>query len=255
MHLMLENSWLLYFVTGFLGLCFGSLISLLSYRLPRDLPVGAQRSKCPHCHTTLKARDLIPLLSFLVSCARCRYCKTALSWRYPAIELLTAAAFLFVVWLHGPALHTVCLLGLTVSVITLIVTDLEQYIIPDEMQWAMAVFAIADFFFTDKAWQDHLIAAASAGALAMALRVGFRKLRKKEGLGLGDVKLFTVAGLWLSIALLPLFFLASGLIGIATALLWRAMGRGQYFPFGPALAVALWFCAVFFDTLATFFIH
>lgn len=240
MQLLMTHPWLLYAIVGFLGLCFGSLISLLSYRLPRDLPVGMERSRCPHCNTALKSRDLIPLLSFLFARAKCRYCAVPLSWRYPAIELLTGAAFIFTLWLHGPTIHAALLMGLAVCVITLIVTDLEHYIISDEVQIAIGTLAVADIFVTAKDWQSHLIAALLAGGLALGLRVGFRALRKKEGLGLGDVKLFAVAGLWLGLDALPVFILMSGLIGIVSALIWRLLGRGEYFPFGPALAMALW---------------
>jgi leader peptidase (prepilin peptidase)/N-methyltransferase len=234
-----------YPIAAFMGLCFGSFISALSYRLPRSLPWATARSKCTQCDTVLKARDLIPLFSFLISRANCRYCSAPISWRYPMLELLTASCFVALLWLHGPSLHMVMLAGLTVCVIALILTDLEHFLIPDELQIAMAVLAVADIFYADKSWQEHVTAALVAGGLAWGLRVGFRWLRKKEGLGFGDVKLFAVAGLWLGLQPFVLFMMLAGVLGILFALIWRMSGRGEYFPFGPALAVALLICAAY----------
>jgi len=238
---------ILYPATVLFGLCCGSFISALSYRLPRDISFVTPPSRCPHCDTVLRARDLIPVLSYLLSRGRCRYCHTLVSPRYPALELLTALSFTGVLWLHGPSWHTLILMGLLVCVIALIMTDLEHYLMPDELQVAMAALGLVYLYVMQAPWAAHLLMAGVAGGLAWGLRAGFRWLRHKEGLGLGDVKFFAVAGLWLGGYGFVLFMLLSGMLGILFALAWRLCGRGSYFPFGPALAVSLLLCVLFPD--------
>ncbi len=234
-----ENHWIIWPIIGFVGLCFGSLISLLSYRLPLDLPVVAAHSRCPHCSTTLKARDLIPLLSFMMARGTCRHCKVKLSVRYMISEVMTAAVFVALFAMYGLSAQWVCLCLLAVSIITLIITDLEHYLIPDELQILMLGAGVWWIFLTHKPFDAHLIAAFSGAATGAALVYGFRFLRHKDGLGWGDVKLMGVAGLWLGLEPMVPFFFYAGVLGIVLAMLWRALGRGEYFPFGPALAISM----------------
>lgn len=238
MEAFLHSAWV-WPVLAFLGACFGSFISLLSYRIPHDLPWIATRSQCPRCKTALGWRDLMPVLSYLLAGRRCRHCAAPMSPRYVLIELTTAAAFTGLYALKGPGWEFVILAGLAVCVIALIVTDLEHYMIPDAVQAAMAALGMAYVFQQGEALDARLLHAALAFGIGLALHYGYYWLKGRHGLGFGDVKLLGVAGLWLDLHALPVFLFLSGVIGILSALLWRLAGRGASFPFGPALAAAL----------------
>ena len=97
-----------------------------------------------------------------------------------------------------------------------------------------------------------LAGGALAGGVAYAIRYAFKRLRGRDALGLGDVKYFAVAGLWLGPSGLPAFMVVTGVAGIAFALLWRRLGGGCEFPFGPALALGLFICLLFPELVRLF---
>jgi prepilin signal peptidase PulO-like enzyme (type II secretory pathway) len=227
------------------GLCFGSFATLAIYRLPRGDGIVAGRSRCPNCLTSLAARDLIPVLSWLLQKGRCRYCKTHFSSRYPLIELATASLFIITYLMHGISLASVLLMLMSVPLIVMVMVDLEHMIIPDEVHLALLVLALG----------YHAVVGTPPGSVALgfvvmlgvglSLHYGYYYLRGRDGLGYGDVKFFTIAGIWLGLyPILPFLFLAGG-FGVLTGLLWRVLGKGELFPFAPSLALALWVCVQF----------
>src|SRR5690606_29959674 len=193
----------------------------------------------------LKARDLWPLLSWVIAEGKCRYCGNTVSWRYPLTEVVTAAVFLLVYAYYGFTLQALLLCLLVVVLLIMIVADLEHTIIPDEVHVALLPLGLIYHFIIGTDWS--MVAGGFAVGLftGLSLHHGYRWLRKKEGLGYGDVKFFAVAGIWLTLYPFVPFLFFSGLFGIATGLLWRALKLGAYFPLGPALAVALFVCVAF----------
>jgi prepilin signal peptidase PulO-like enzyme (type II secretory pathway) len=228
-----------------LGAAIGSFLTLVTYRLPREQPIGLSRSRCPACGTTLTVRDLFPILSWVVARGKCRHCKTRISVRYPLTELACAAGALAAVAMLGFTLEAFAVAGLWWCIVAITITDLEHYIILDEVQIALVVFGV----LYHVALGTDAMAVASAAiiglAIGLSLKYGFMYLRKKDGLGMGDVKLLCGAGVWLasSISFVPFLFFA-GVLGIAFGVVWRVLGRGQMFPFGPALAASLWVCVL-----------
>ncbi len=228
------------------GLAFGSFATLVSYRLPHESSIVFTRSQCPSCKHPLDALDLFPVISWLAHGGACRHCKAAVSIRYPLTELATMALFLLVYEQMGISVASVLCALLAVCIVILTVTDLEHQIIPDQIQWAMAVLAILWHALTPAGnlW-DAGIGLLAGGGFGWALQNGYKLLRKRDGLGTGDVKFLAVAGLWLGpLGLVPLF-LYSGILGIITALIWRMLGKGPIFPFGPALAFSMFLMVVF----------
>ena len=223
-----------------LGLFFGSLASALSYRLPRGLPIGADRSRCPACGTPLMPRDLVPLLSWSLNRGRCRHCAASVSWRYPAIEAVTALVF-FGAWLVGGGdLLRTALLALTgFALIVITVADLEERIIPDVMLLFLLPVAFTWRAVTDGDWIDAGLGASFGLAMSLGLRWAFRRWRGKDALGLGDVKFLGVAGLYLGLQGFSAFLIIAGCAGIGLGVIWRLAGHGRIFPFGPALCLAL----------------
>lgn len=232
-----------------LGLAFGSFVTLASYRLPRDEPIIAGRSRCPSCKTPLAARDLVPVVSWLLQRRRCRRCGAPVSPRYAIIEVVLGALFVAVYLRLGAGVEGLFLAGLAVGLVILAAVDIEAGIIPDKVLIVLAPLALAYQFALGDALAG-LAGGALAGGVAAAVRLVFLRLRGREGLGLGDVKFFAVAGLWLGPMGVPGFMVVSGLAGAIFARLWRRMGGGEEFPFGPALALGL-FLSLLFPGLAT----
>jgi leader peptidase (prepilin peptidase)/N-methyltransferase len=191
--------------------------------------------------------DLVPLMSWLALKGRCRYCDHVIGVRYPVMELATGLAFL-IAWLtagFGPAFPM--LAALSVILVVLATVDIEHGYLPDPLQVAAAVLA-PGWWMTQADLPAAAISGIGAGillaALGLLLRWAVQRIRRREGLGLGDVKLMAVAGLWLGLAPIPLFLVLTGFVGVILAFFWRATGRGPEFPLGPAIATALFLCLV-----------
>lgn len=225
--------------TAFVGLCVGSYITMASYRLPLQLETIITPSYCPRCNHRLGFRDLFPVLSWVAHMGRCGHCKAPISVRYPITELITAAVFLWIYANYGTSVMAFLIAGVAIGVIILVITDLEHYIIPDQIQLWLGLLGLVHLFVLDLPIMPGIIGALAGFVFGYILCVGYPMIRGIQGLGFGDVKFFAVAGLWLGWKDLIPFFVLSGLLGVILALLWRAMGRGKYFPFGPALGISL----------------
>lgn len=238
-------SGVLWGVIALVGASIGSFITLITYRLPRDEKVGMTRSRCPQCGTTLGIRDLVPILSWIVSRGRCRHCAARVGIRYPLTELVCAAGALGAAATYGLTLEAFALAGLWWSIVALTITDLEEYIILDEVQVAIIIFGVLYHYALGTSPLLVGVAAAFGLGIGLVLKYGFLFIRKKDGLGLGDVKFLFGAGLWLGdpASLVPFLFYA-GVVGTVFGLCWRLVSRGKIFPFGPALAGALFACVV-----------
>ena len=224
----------------FFGLLIGSFLNVSIHRWPRDLSVVRPRSHCPACEKTIAWHDNIPIVSYLALGGRCRYCGARISWRYPVVELLTGLLFFFFVRELGltPAALKMCMFS--AMLVALLFSDLETRILPDELTLggtlAGLLFSIfvpvpesivqATLWFAgiQVAGRADWIVESAAGAAvpAFVLWVSgwiYERVRHREGLGFGDVKLIAMVGsfLGLSGALLTLAggSLAGSIIGYA----------------------------------------
>ncbi len=246
--IFMANNTILWALIAFIGASMGSFLTLVTYRLPREEKIGMTRSRCPNCKTVLKVPDLFPVLSWLFSRGKCRHCKTKVSFRYPLTEIACSAGTIAAAYYFGFTLQALALAGLWWCFVAIIVTDLEHYIILDEVQIAIILFGALYHYAIGTAWVDVIVAAFFGLALGLTLKYGFLFLRKKDGLGLGDVKLLFGIGLWLaSITSFVPFLFFSGLLGVVCGLLWRITGQGEQFPFGPALMASLLLCILWPD--------
>lgn len=234
------------------GLVFGSFITLASYRLPRGQGIVLGASRCPVCTTPLGFRDLWPVLSWLASKGRCRHCAAPVSVRYPLIEMATASVFLLIFWRYGLSLQGMVLALLAVTLLIMIVADFEHYIIPDQIHVFLLPLGLFYHYLIETPLEESLFGLIAGLVLGPGLHYGYRWVRKKEGLGFGDVKFLAVAGLWVGLMAMPPFLFLSGMLGVALGLVWRALGKGPRFPFGPALAAALFLCVAFPETMEFF---
>lgn len=234
--------WLLGGFIFCIGLLFGSFSTMASYRIPRDEDLVFKRSNCPKCKHPLGVLDLIPVVSWAIRKGKCRYCKAPVSMRYPLIELFCASLFLAIFWRFGLEVEAWPIYVLGLSLVIMIAVDLEHKIIPDMLQIIMLLAGVGYHFILATPWSYVILNAVFYLSFALLLRWGFYLWKRKEGLGFGDVKFFAVTGVWIDVNHFVAYLFISGISGILLSIIWRKIGRGQEFPFGPALGLALLAC-------------
>ena len=220
---------------GLLGLVFGSFLNVCICRLPRHESATAGRSRCPDCGAAIRARDNVPLLSYLVLRGRCRDCGAAISWRYPAIELATAALWVlcwleFGVSLEGIGMAVFCFLALGLAAM-----DAETMLLPDAFTLPGIVLGVIySGAMCEGGWPGRLRCAglslgwaAGAAALILAIRGLYWLVRRREGMGLGDAKLLAMIAAWLGPANAMLTFFLAVVSGAVYGLLWLAAKKGK----------------------------
>ena len=227
------------------GLVFGSFVTCASYRLPLEIDVIKKPSYCPNCQIKLGFKDLFPVLSWAFSGGKCRHCSAKISVRYPLIEIITAGLFAFLYFRYGLIIQGFILAGMVVMLMVMIVADLEHFIIPDCVHLALLPLAlfyryIGGTFSPDILWGFLLML-----GLGLFLHYGYSHLRGRSMLGYGDVKFFAIVGVWLDLSAIPMFLMLAGVLGVVLGLIWRMMGKGPVFPFGPALAISLFICLTY----------
>lgn len=232
-----------YVLAGLLGLCVGSFLNVVIYRLPNGMSLSHPGSHCPKCDYALKWYDNIPVLSYLFLGGKCRSCRAPISPRYIAVELLNAVLWLLSVWLffEESAVYAVTAMVVSSLLICVFFIDLEHMLIFDRFQILLALCGVAAMF-TDSftAWQDHLIGAAVGAGVFMALYYGSLAVLKIEGLGQGDVKYAAAAGLLLGWQkFIPAILIGSvlGCVFMVAANRIRHAEKHTEYPFGPFLVV------------------
>ncbi len=242
------------------GLLIGSFLNVCIYRLPRDLSVVRPRSFCPVCEKTIAWYDNVPLLSFLLLRGRCRHCGNRIGWRYPLVEVLTAASFFLAI--HGYGLNpsgfkfctfSALLIGLTFA-------DFEERILPDEMTLGGVVAGLAFAFWspipsalgflllplgTNPRWLsvgEAVIGAVLCGGTIWMVGAAYEKIRHREGLGFGDVKMITMIGAFLGLQGALLTLIVGSVLGAVLGLLFIVIARkdasSYELPFGSFLGIA-----------------
>jgi leader peptidase (prepilin peptidase) / N-methyltransferase len=245
------------------GLLIGSFLNVCIHRWPRGRSVVRPRSHCVRCRKTIPWYDNIPVVSYLVLGGKCRYCGRHISLRYPFVELITGLLFAFFVATLGPTLAAVKMCVFAAILIALTFSDLEKRILPDELTLGGTVIGLAFAAFVpvqdetsgpllwlmglDWTGRAEWLAAAAAGAILPALFLWaggwiYAKVRQKEGLGLGDVKLMVMVGSFLGLQYALLTLLAGSVLGSVVSLLyiWGARKDASTYelPFGSFLAAA-----------------
>lgn len=219
-----------------LGAIAGSFLATIVVRWPRGETVVRGRSRCDGCGRTLTGFELVPLLSGLVQRGKCRSCGGAIDRDHLTIELaaaaIGAAAFGFSPGLAGAgwALFGWLLLALAAL-------DLRHFWLPDRLTAPLAGLGLALGGVTSGAWPLDRLVGALAGFISLWVTgAAYRRLRGRDGLGLGDAKLLGGIGAWLGWQALPFVLLAGSLIGLIAAAVSGELTRDRHVPFGAALA-------------------
>jgi leader peptidase (prepilin peptidase)/N-methyltransferase len=256
-------------IAGLFGLLIGSFLNVCIYRWPRDLSVVRPRSACVECGKPIAWYDNVPVLSYLILGGRCRQCGARIHWRYPLVELITAICFAYFVHKSGMSVIGAKYCVFAAILIALVFCDLDMLILPDE--FTIGGFAIGLVFAFLTPVPDttfHLLASllgwlpgprpgmvgeALLGAIVPAggIWLGgwlFERLRHKEGLGFGDVKMLAMVGAFLGIrgALLTIVLGAGAGSGVGLAFI-KATGKdaASYpLPFGSFLGAAALVAAI-----------
>jgi leader peptidase (prepilin peptidase)/N-methyltransferase len=219
-----------------LGLCVGSFLNVVIARLPEGRSIVTPGSACPRCGRAIAWYDNVPVLSFLRLRGRCRHCAGAISWRYPFVELATAALFALAVLTRGVGPELAPALVLAAALVAITGIDLDHQIIPDVVTLpGIAVGLAFSLLLGHPRWMDALIGALVGGGLFFVIIVASR-----GGMGGGDMKLAAMLGAFLGWRPLLVAILTAVLTGgiLAIALLaLRRKGRKDAVPFGPFLAL------------------
>lgn len=242
---MTGNSWIAWIWPVAAAPFVGSFLGVLALRLPAGQPVAWARSACPHCGRQLAAADLAPVASWLVAGGKCRYCAHPLGLFYPGIELaaLGVAAWAALALPDPLLVWAGCLLGW--SLLGAAVIDARHFVLPDILVLPLIPAGILlQAWIAPGAWTGHLVGAAAGYLGFAAVAALYRRLRGREGLGMGDAVLLAAAGAWVGWAGLPSVVFAGAVLGLLGAVALRAAGRrvdgATELPFGPALAAATW---------------
>lgn len=257
-----------------INLAIGSLLNVIIYRLPvmlkdkwreqcqeflKTLTEKIQQqqpmfnlawptSHCTTCKKKLKPWHNVPLLSYIFLRGRCAYCEAIISWQYPAVELLTAALSIWAAFHFGLSYQYLFFLLLTYALISLTFIDLNHQLLPDDITLPFLWLGLLCNLFGLFATLPDAVIGAVAGYLSLWIfNYLFRLIRKKDGMGHGDFKLFALFGAWLGWQFLPLILLiaagSGAIIGILL-IITKKLDRENPIPFGPYLAIAGWIVAL-----------
>lgn len=256
------NPILFVVVATLLGLIVGSFLNVVIHRLPimmerdwqrqcaelRGEPAAAAerfdlmapRSRCPSCGHPVSALENVPVLSWLVLRGRCSACRTRISVRYPAVELLSGVLCGYAAWHFGAGPAALGAFAFCWAMIALAFIDLDTQLLPDSITLPLLWLGLllnVGAVYTDL--RSAVIGAAAGYLILWSVYWLFRLATGKEGMGFGDFKLLAAIGAWLGWKMLPAVILLSSVVGAAVGVgLILALGRDRNIPipFGPYLA-------------------
>lgn len=262
---MVEHDIATMLLGGLLGLLVGSFLNVVIYRMPKILErqwaqecaeltgqeiksepafnLMVPRSRCQKCGHLIRWYENIPVLSYLFLGGKCSSCKTSISLRYPAIELVTGGLFAWCAWQWGTSATAVAWCVFTALLLALAMIDWDTTFLPDDMTLPLLW---AGLLASSMQWTAVPLSASVWGAIAGYLSLwlvywGFKLLTGREGMGYGDFKLLAALGAWFGWQALVPIILMSSVIGAVIGIVLKfsnGLREGGYVPFGPFLAGA-----------------
>lgn len=224
-----------------LGLIVGSYLNVVIHRVPRRLSTVLPRSRCPACGSAIRARDNLPVISWLLLRGRCRRCGVPISIRYPLVEALTALLFWACFARFGLTAEAVAAAAFCALLIALAGIDYDHYTLPDRLTLpGIAAGLAVSPWLAEGGWRSALAGAAAGGGLLLAVWGVWYLVRREHGIGLGDAKMLAMIGAFLGWKGMVVAFVAGTAAGAAFGLAAIAAGRtGRHgkLPFGVFLAL------------------
>ena len=244
------------FLIFLFGAILGSFANVCIYRLPRDKQIISGRSYCPRCKKKIKWYDNLPLISYIFLNAKCRNCDKSISVRYLIVELITGISFLLI-FLSFKNLYTIVFLSTLILILIMIFfIDLENFIIPDSLNFSiMGLALVKNFIPSFNTSLIHDINQSLIGGIIGYFSIWviiflYKTLKKIDGMGLGDAKLMAGIGLlfgWQSIPLVLFLSSILGLFFVIPSLLKKQKTMKSEIPFGPFIIIAMLIYFVFGD--------
>ena len=249
-------------LVGILGSLWGSFANVCIYRLPLKGGVVKGRSFCPKCKKKILWYENIPILSYFILGGKCSKCKKKISTQYLIVEAISIISFLIIYYLFGISLTTILLIILFLSFLIIFFIDLKHYIIPDVLTFPMMALGFFKSFDPNLSpifpnYINSLLGGIIGYGIIWLLIIFYKKIRNKEGMGLGDAKILAVVGFWFGWVSIPfVIFLSStiALIVVIPDLLKKKKKLTSQIPFGPYIIIATIIFIVFKDTFLSLFL-
>lgn len=209
---------------GVVGAVVGSFLNVVIARLPAGESLMRPRSRCPRCQAMIHWYDNVPVVSWLVLRARCRACGAPISVRYPLVELLMAALALAVYARLGPSWQLLLWLPLAAALLAIIFLDIDHYWVPDVITFPAMAWALGGALLPDGIGLSTALYGLAPALFLWAFAWAFERVMKREGMGLGDIKLLAVIGLAVGPLSALVVLLLASLQGSVVGLLVLATG-------------------------------
>ena len=228
------------------GSLWGSFANVCIYRLPENKGVVRGRSSCPKCKNSIKWFDNIPLISFILLKGKCRNCNSSIDLQYFIVELIGSISFVAIYHFFGVTLTTLLLLILSVIFIIIFFIDLKHFIIPNVLTFTLMFVGFIKSFDPNlnKAifpnYINSLIGGVFGYLIIWLIIYFYKKVRKKEGMGLGDAKLLSAIGFWFGWLSIPFTIFISSLVAlifVIPSILNKSRRMTSQIPFGPYIII------------------
>ena len=238
-----------------LGALWGSFANVCIIRMPQGKGVVVGRSFCVKCNKKIQWFDNIPIISYLLLKSKCRNCKTKISFQYFLVESISLINFLVLYLIFGISLTTLFLIILSIVFLIIFFIDLKHYIIPNSLTYSMMILGFIKSFVPNldpifPNFLNSLIGGLLGYGIIWSIIYFYRQFKKKEGMGLGDAKLFAVIGFWFGWISIPFVIFLSSIIALLSVLpdLLRSSKKlSSQIPFGPFIILGTIFYLVFQD--------
>ena len=233
-----------YIIVFILGSIWGSFSNVCIHRLPDNKGVARGRSYCPSCKKQIRWYDNIPIFSYVLLKAKCRDCSAKINVKYFLVELVCALSFVWFFYLFGLSLTTLLFFILSIFFVIIFFIDLKHFIIPNELTFplmAIGLFKSFDPNLNQYLFPNFLnsVIGGVAGYLIIWMIIFiYKRLRNKEGMGLGDAKLLSAIGFWFGWISIPFILFFSSFIALVLAipsLMNKSKNLSSQIPFGPYL--------------------
>jgi len=229
-----------------LGGIWGSFANVCIYRIPINQSVVVKRSYCPSCKGQIKWFDNIPLLSFALLGGKCRACKVKINKMYFTVELISILSFLVIYYFFGLTITSLMLAILSIFFIIIFFIDLKHYIIPNILTFPLMIIGFIKSFDPNintsifPNYINSLIGGIFGYLIIWSMIYFYKKIKNKEGMGLGDAKLLAVIGFWFGWISIPfVIFISSvvALVFVAPSLINKSKKMSSQIPFGPFIII------------------
>ena len=252
-----------YIIVFILGSIWGSFANVCIHRLPIDESIVVKRSYCPDCKSKINWFNNIPLISFLLLGGKCQSCKSGIDKRYFIVELTSVISFLSIYHFFGLSITSILLAMLSIFFIIIFFIDLKHYIIPNALTFPLMIIGFVKSFDPNlnldlfPNYLNSLIGGILGYLVIWLIILFYKKIKNKEGMGLGDAKLLSAIGFWFGWVSIPfIIFLSSviALIIVTPSLINKSKEMSSQIPFGPYLVIGCVLYLLLFKEILKFII-